>query len=469
MSICDSAKHQRTIGKLDDIVFDGIKKQIVQKSLVTFQRIAIQCLNDEIKERPTAGAILEQLQKALEYQEDIEIWKNKLPVNYIDILKLSKSPEIYFTMWKKDIYNMFTKGISLQDGKLWFSIGSNEERKEIISATTFLYKNRWSRRWQSIQISRFKKVAEMLDVANLNIHITKSTKLLLPDVKYNVHLVFKFCYPRKSHADRMYVNLKYKMGNQNLNAYFATMRNDKWLMIELCRFSNQKEETNVDILLESFTRCYCDSRAIYIEGIEFQALDNVKQEEIKKSENNEQVSKKRKFDEFSDQSFEEPPSSSVSIEVPAEQVLYDTSNKKLSLSSLSFQSRSEGEGIELPRQQVFRIKCNIGSQMGSPNTKVVVCYLVFKLSDKCRGLHCPVIVRDQSNWGQKETGILYFRSPSPWNLVATDRVPKKRGDGWMEVIVAIFNSDCRFLNLKLSTYEGTMSGLILRSLEFRPS
>nr|XP_043627995.1 F-box protein At2g02240-like [Erigeron canadensis] len=303
----------------------------------------------------------------------------------------------------------------------------------------------------------FREVVEVLDVEKLNIQIRKTTQLLLQGVNYSVNLVFKFCCPRKSHADRMYVNLKYKMGKQNLNAYFATWRKDGWMMIELCRFSNQKEETNVDVLLKSFSRCYCDSRAIYIEGIEFQAFHNVKQEEIGKPETIQQVSKSE-MDESS---------SSMRIEVPAEHVLYDTSNKKLSLSSLSFQSRSKDQGIELLRQQVFRIKCNIGSQIWSPNTKVV-CYLVFKLSESCSRLHCPVIVRDQSNWGSKETGILYFRSPSPWNLVATDQVPKMREDGWMEVIVAIFNSDCRFLNLKLSTYEGTMSGLIVRNLEFRP-
>nr|XP_043630831.1 uncharacterized protein LOC122602178 [Erigeron canadensis] len=171
---------------------------------------------------------------------------------------------------------------------------------------------------------------------------------------------------------------------------------------------------------------------------------------------------------FSYHSTDEQYSSSMRIEVPVQQVLYyDTSNEKFSLSNPSFQSRY-GEGIKLLKQQVCRIKCNIESQMGSTYKKGV-CYLVFKLSESCSGLHCPIIIRDQSNRRSKETGILYFRPPSPWNLVATDRVPTERGDGWMEVIVAIFNSDCRFLNLKLIAYEGTMSGLIIRNLEFRPS
>ncbi|KAJ0503371.1 putative phloem protein [Helianthus annuus] len=102
------------------------------------------------------------------------------------------------------------------------------------------------------------------------------------------------------------------------------------------------------------------------------------------------------------------------------------------------------------------------------------CYLVFKLSEKCCGLHGPVIVRDLFNWGSKETGILYFRHPNPWNVRDTDWVPRQRKDGWMEVIVWKFNSnyepknDDLFVRLKLITYEGTMSGLIVRGIRFRP-
>ena len=49
--------------------------------------------------------------------------------------------------------------------------------------------------------------------------------------------------------------------------------------------------------------------------------------------------------------------------------------------------------IEVLPQQVFYLKCTIRSQMLSPDTEYV-CYLVFKLSEKCQGLHCLVKVRD---------------------------------------------------------------------------
>lgn len=81
-----------------------------------------------------------------------------------------------------------------------------------------------------------------------------------------------------------------------------------------------------------------------------------------------------------------------------------------------------------------------------------------------------IVLRDRCCWSNKETKIIYFRSPNQWNLHDTDRVPKEGEDGWMEVIVWRFNSYCDnvHVNLKLKTYEGSMSGLIVYGLEFRP-
>ncbi|KAM0008197.1 putative phloem protein [Helianthus debilis subsp. tardiflorus] len=158
--------------------------------------------------------------------------------------------------------------------------------------------------------------------------------------------------------------------------------------------------------------------------------------------------------------------SAESVVVSKASVVYDFTNSKSP-------AQSSGELIyEVPRRQVLCIKWHINEYpMMSPNTETA-CYLMFKLSENCHGLHCPVIVRDQFQWKSKE--IIYFRSPSPWNLHDSDRVPKKRRDGWMEVIVSKFNSDfvtqrgCFSGKLKLISYEGTMSGLIIRGLEFRP-
>ncbi|CAI9260020.1 unnamed protein product [Lactuca saligna] len=157
-------------GNLDEMVFEGIKKQAVPKSLTTFQAIAYQCLHDESKNRPTTSEVLLQLKRALEFQEDYEIWAPKLPNDYEQTFKMSNFPEIHSIEKKKDLYDMLCKGILLQEGKMLFSLGDNGERNGMISARKFLYKRRsGSHKWRSVPESRFDKVAKMLDLSNLNI------------------------------------------------------------------------------------------------------------------------------------------------------------------------------------------------------------------------------------------------------------------------------------------------------------
>ncbi|GJR14958.1 hypothetical protein Tco_0797610 [Tanacetum coccineum] len=87
----------------------------------------------------------------------------------------------------------------------------------------------------------------------------------------------------------MYVNLKYTNRLKNLHAYFATWRDKDWMMIELCQFLNQNEDVIFEFLLESFSSYYCGDGAIYIEGIEFRAIDEVKHKEIGKLKEVQQV------------------------------------------------------------------------------------------------------------------------------------------------------------------------------------
>ncbi|XP_071719542.1 probable receptor-like protein kinase At2g23200 [Rutidosis leptorrhynchoides] len=55
-------------GRFDELVFEGIKEQIVPNSLSTFLAIAYQCLNDTREQRPTAREVLVQLKEALDFQ-----------------------------------------------------------------------------------------------------------------------------------------------------------------------------------------------------------------------------------------------------------------------------------------------------------------------------------------------------------------------------------------------------------------
>ncbi|GJR17399.1 serine/threonine-protein kinase, active site protein [Tanacetum coccineum] len=285
------------------------------------------------------------------------------------------------------------------------------------------------------------------------------------------------------------------MGKETLHAYFATWRDEEWMIIELCRFLNHKKDTNFEVLLESFSQYYCERNGIYIEGIEFRAIPDVNNEESVKIEvqqilesntdmvqvqqlttDSEEISKRSANDDEGEKALSlNEVNEKKHLMLSVKEVLYDSS--KVKCVKLFHLKRSEEprfqEVIELLAEQVFSVKCKIQSQMLLPDTEYM-CYLVFKLSEKCHGLHCPVKIRDVLHWKNKETGILYFRTPDPWNIHDNNRVPKKREDGWMEVIVWKFNSTSELRNdyipmhLKLIAYKGTMSGLIVGGLEIRP-
>ncbi|KAL8238398.1 hypothetical protein R6Q59_014965 [Mikania micrantha] len=470
--------------KLHEIVFEGIKDQIGSESLKQFADIAYQCLQDRSEVRPTAHEVVIQLKIALNVQKEYEKWEAQLPEVYKEIIRMSKTPEVYSRAKRKDLQEILSKGILIQDGKVWVSLGSNEERNEIVSASQFLYENQSSNKWLSVPESRFDKIAEMSNISNLNIRIKIRIRSLSSGVNYGVHLVFKFCGARKSGAKPMYVNLTYKMGNETLHAYFATQREDEWMMIELYRFLNHNGSDTIDFefLLESFSKCYCGNRTIYVEGVEFRAIGNVKP-----GENNFMEVQQVITDPMQQLQTNDVPSNVNSLKnilkfkwrkkkkpyymLPAHKVLWDCSNAKLFNLKLSTESRFE-KVIELLSTQVFRIKCNIESKK-LENTEYS-CYLVFKLSEKRCGLHCPVIVRDLNQRKNEQSEFICFRSLRLWNIVDVNRAPQEREDGWMEVYVWKFKSnhklqnDCISMNLKFVTYEGTLSGLILCGLEFRP-
>ncbi|KAK9050271.1 hypothetical protein SSX86_030759 [Deinandra increscens subsp. villosa] len=190
-------------------------------------------------------------------------------------MRLSKTPEVY---QKKDIYEKLSNGILFPKEKVWFILSDNGKANKMISAAAttkqFSYRNHESHKCRYSHMSRFGKVAKMLDISNLKIQITIDNKFLSPDGAYGVYLVFRFCDPKISSRNRMYMNLKYKSGTETLHSYFGIQRDEDWMMIELCRFLNHKEDVSFMFLLESFSRYYCPSGAIYIEGIEFRAIKN---------------------------------------------------------------------------------------------------------------------------------------------------------------------------------------------------
>ncbi|GKC25391.1 kinase-like domain, phloem protein 2-like protein [Tanacetum coccineum] len=253
----------------------------------------------------------------------------------------------------------------------------------------------------------------------------------------------------------MYVNLKYRVGSENLHAYFAKQRDEDWMMIELYQFMNQKDDVTFTFLLESFSSYYFGESAIYVEGIEFRAINKVRHENIIKLMEGQQVLKSNfNLDQVQQlpTNFEEifkihrnydelfwlgEVNGKKLLVLSAKATLYKFSDVFLFTSKPSAHSRFQ-EVLELLPQQVFYVNCTIRSQMLSADTEYGGC-----------------IIR-------------------PLNINDITRVPQEREDGWMEIQVWKFNSTHEFkddslsMNMKFTSHEGTMSGLIVCGLEFRP-
>ncbi|KAK1426161.1 hypothetical protein QVD17_14830 [Tagetes erecta] len=117
-NLVDLVKSHYEQGKVDELVFEGIKDQIAPKSLNAFIKIACECLHDEQAKRPKTSNVVLKLKEALELQEDIDIWEAKLPRDYKEIIGILKTPDEYNNMRNKDLYDKFSKGIVLPEGKV---------------------------------------------------------------------------------------------------------------------------------------------------------------------------------------------------------------------------------------------------------------------------------------------------------------------------------------------------------------
>ncbi|KAI3691122.1 hypothetical protein L2E82_49340 [Cichorium intybus] len=536
--------------KIEDIIFYALKKDIAPTSLEIFSKIAYHCLMEQRKDRPTMTKVVEELEKALDCQDEWE-WEQKLPTDYKEIIQMSKSP-VASTITKKDLHSLMSLGILLQNEK-WFSISMNGARNEMVSAKVFSYQNVSSPKsslkscpeWRSVRKSRFPHVARIYDISNLNIQIDITTQFLTPETMYGVYLVFKFCDRRKVSSRPLYVNLKYTKAGETLNAYFAEWKGgSEWLTVELFRFWSDKESIDFEVLLESFSTHYCGRRGIFVEGIEFQAIQSVdikQKEELKDGLNTGRILN-RKSNMYSCEQMviddKNIKNDGMNVEgmlttqldldwweqmlyhyeniirrsgKPAEEIDYeeelcfllsdgiriDKGEKFFSLSKVNqkkcqmlcakaiIYDSSNVRFRELPTgsrfgkyakilsHQDLGIKCDIETQMLSSNT-TYACYLVFKLSEDCRGLEFPVKARDLLLHRKERTKIISFTYPSIVNLDKIKWIPEQREDGWMEVMVweTIFdntnNDEYIPMDLKLSCYEGNMYGLILYGIEFRP-
>ncbi|KAI3687250.1 hypothetical protein L1987_80944 [Smallanthus sonchifolius] len=121
-------------------------------------------------------------QKAFEFQDEWE-WEQKLPKDYKKIISMSKFP-LDSTSRSKDLYSLLSSGILIQNEKLWFSIGMNGVKNEMISARLFSFKNV---KWRSIRkssLEEYKENNQLKDEKNMH-------RLLKPNLYVDYQEIIK--------------------------------------------------------------------------------------------------------------------------------------------------------------------------------------------------------------------------------------------------------------------------------------
>ncbi|GJV40818.1 phloem protein 2-like protein [Tanacetum coccineum] len=487
--------------KLEALIFDDLTEQTDVKSIDVVSKVAYQCLNKDQEKRPTMALVIQELEKALIIHEEWEC-EQKLPEDYERIMKMIENPESQI-ITKKDLYSFLSSGTLLNNRKVWLSLSRDGKVNEMISETTFSYENFTSSELNVLENSRFGTVAKISKTHDLKISIKIKTQFLSLGIIYGAYLVFKFCDPQMV-SSKPYLDLKYKTASGELNSYIAERRDGEWMMIELCRFRSDNQIIDLEVQLESLWGHPCGSGPIFVDGIEFRPIDNVEHEKSvdrsinadssinwdqQLSSDFQEIMKRSQYDVLT-MTKQELVSTGVLIDngeklfslskrnskkchmLPAKAVINKSLNAEYSKCQPSATSRFE-EVVELQCHRAFSINCNIETKMLSTDT-AYACYLVFQLPENSEGLKCPVKAQDLLNKNNKESTIIYLKAPGPVDLYRDKRVPENREDGWVEVRVweFVYNNEIKDIyipmELKLACLGGTMLGLIICGIEFRP-
>ncbi|GJZ13489.1 kinase-like domain, phloem protein 2-like protein [Tanacetum coccineum] len=240
-----------------------------------------------------------------------------------------------------------------------------------------------------------------------------------------------------------------ELRNQDKSSIFISRcclwRDEQWMMIELYRFLNQNQDDVFEFLVESFSSYCCGGAAVYVKHEDIGKLKEVQQ--VLKSDFN--VGQAQQLPTNFEEIFK------ICRNYDDLFWLGEVEGKKLLVLS------AKAALYKFSNVDIFTSKPPAESRF-------------HELSEKSQGLHCPVEVQDVLHKENNEDEFVYFITPSPLNTNDITRVPKQREDGWMEIQVWKFNSTHEFkddflsMNMKFTRHQGTMSGLIICGLEFRP-
>ncbi|PWA45863.1 protein kinase-like domain, Phloem protein 2-like protein [Artemisia annua] len=262
--------------KVDEIIFPDLNHQMDPSSVKTFVDIAYQCLQKFREQRPTMSIVVEKLKAALEQREhEQEQMRKAAELEYKEILESADPPLIYRSV--KELKALFSKGISVNSGKTWFSLNENGEHCEMLSIAHCLIPREGGYSFYDTDLySRFSRFFNT-NKKGFKVHIR--TQFLTPSIRYTVNLVF--CKDYYFVGKQKYVGLRYKLEGETETSIvcLATSTKDNSSFIaELYQFTSNGRTFDLEIVFED----HKDN--LEVEGILFLPLEKVEHEQMLEDE-----------------------------------------------------------------------------------------------------------------------------------------------------------------------------------------
>ncbi|KAL7594775.1 hypothetical protein Lser_V15G29997 [Lactuca serriola] len=490
--------------KLDDIIFQDMKKDMDPRSLETFSGIAYQCLQEYREQRPKMSHVVEQLEIALRLQEISEEPSIEYQeIDYKELIKSATTPVVYTS--EEKLKMILSKGILVNGGKTRFWLNKNGQHCEMISAAGCLIpikppspKNYCRRK------SRFNMDYSIPYCYKSKLQVR--TQFLSPHITYTVNLVFDFDYPIHN-----YFGINYILAGETKSStvYLVDERKDGWLMAELYHFTIDKRRIDFDITFE------CGA-PLAVEGIEFLPVERVEYQVLEDEEVDMQTMSltdinywKQKFpSDYEDRYWERKlPSDYKEIINSSKYIMRWTTMKELysifckgfpiddgeewfsmtkngkKLHMLSprsclqegewrWQSSPESRFGEVAYDPPSSFLLNCTSRMKT-SWRTFAGYLVYKVQENHSAFESPIVVNDwYCSWYIyllcPQIPIIkskaYHNSHNTLNSPKKKGLPQQRMDGWMEVQLWESKWNCR---LTFSN-DAFLKGLIVQGIEVRP-
>ncbi|KAK9067833.1 hypothetical protein SSX86_011944 [Deinandra increscens subsp. villosa] len=224
-----------------------------------------------------------------------ENWEEKLPIDYEDMLKLSKICMQSTT--KKELYSIFCRGFLINVGQEWFSLDKDGKKCHMLSAKAACIKDRRYTYTRLLPESRFGAVVEIEDMG-FNIASKINYKLVSSQTTYACYLIYKlqreqsrYEAPLKVINDKLGPHYIYLVssqtpvirsnGDQNTthnpvnSSYIKGLpqhRDNGWMEVQIWEFQTATTTEMIPMRLD-LTTCGSETLSgLIIEGVEFRPV-----------------------------------------------------------------------------------------------------------------------------------------------------------------------------------------------------